>query len=224
MRIALADDEALFRKGIALLLKNAGTYSIEFEASNGKELLEKLDASEMLPDLVLMDLNMPEMNGIETAKILQEKYPDLKFIILSTYFSKSFIINMIESGAAAYLAKDSSPEHMIETIEGVIQNGFYYSQEVMKVVRENMVKKVKQAPSFSFKVDLTDRESEILQLICEEKTTAEIAEILFISPRTVEGHRNNLLSKLDCKNTAGLVIVAIQKGLVDLKKLRLSFE
>ncbi|MEZ4950923.1 MAG: response regulator transcription factor [Saprospiraceae bacterium] len=129
-----------------------------------------------------MDLNMPEMNGIETAKILQEKYPDLKFIILSTYFSKSFIINMIESGAAAYLAKDSSPDAHDRDHRRGHSKRFSLQSEVMKVVRENMVKKVKQAPSFSFRIDLTDRESEILQLICEEKTTAEIAEQLFISP------------------------------------------
>ena len=222
MKIAIADDEALFRKGIAMILQDTEGIELVFEAANGQELMDQLANQATPPDIVLLDLNMPEMNGIETAKALQAKYPGLKFIVLSTYYSKAFIINMIELGAAAYLAKNATPEEMEHTIREVADKGFYYNQQVMEVIRENMVKKTRPKLSTPFHAEITEREREVLQLICEELTTPEIAEKLFISPRTVHGHRNNLLSKLGCKNTAGLVVVAIQEGLVDVQRLRFS--
>ena len=219
MKIAIADDEALFRKGVIMLFSDFGA-SLAFEAANGEDLLEQLEKAEALPDILLLDLNMPEVNGVDAAKVIQQKYPNLKFIILSSYYSKVFILNMIELGAAAYLAKNASPEEMERTIREVIEKGFYYDQKVMEVVRENMLKKTRPAFKTPFGVTLSEREQEVLQLICEEMTTAEIAAKLFISPRTVDGHRNNLLQKLNCRNTAGLVIMALQEQLVDVKRLR----
>lgn len=221
--LAIADDEALFRKGISLLINDLDNMSLYFEAVNGKDLLdklEKLDSAGVQPDVLLLDLNMPEMNGIEAAKVIREKYPDLKFIVLSSYYSKAFIVNMIELGAAGYLAKNSAPEDMEHTIREVAAKGFFYDQKVMEVIRESMVKKTRPQLRVPFGIDISDREREVLQLICEEYTTPEIAEKLFISPRTVDGHRNNLLQKMDCRNTAGLVVVAIQQGLVDVKKAK----
>jgi len=219
MNIAIADDEALFRKGVAMLFADFGA-SLAFEASNGVELIDQLNRADPLPDILLLDLNMPDMNGIEAAKVIQQQYPDLKFIVLSTYYSKVFIVNMIELGAAAYLAKNASPEEMEQTIKEVAAKGFYYDQRVLEVIRENMLKKTRPPFKTPFGVTLSEREKEVLQLICEEMTTTEIAEKLFISPRTVDGHRNNLLQKLDCRNTAGLVIIAMQEQLVDVKRLR----
>ncbi len=219
MKIAIADDEALFRKGVALILSDFGA-ELVFEAANGTELLDQLSVAESLPDILLLDLNMPEMNGIEASKAIQEKYPNLKFIVLSSFYSKTYIINMIELGAAAYLAKKATPEEMEHCIREVAAKGFYYDQKVMEVIRENIVSKSRPQIKSPFKSGLSIREKEVLQLICEELTTSEIGAKLFISPRTVEGHRNNLLQKLDCRNTAGLVIVALQKQLVDLKRLR----
>ena len=215
IKIAIADDEALFRKGMKLLLENdSAEMQVALEAGDGDELLRQLRASESLPDVLLLDLNMPKTNGIEAAKIIREEFPVLKIIVLSTYFSNAFIINMIELGAAAYLPKNSDPEEVRRTIVEVLQNGFSYNQQVLEVIRDNMILKTKPKTPSSFHVELTARETEILQLICEEYTTGEIAEKLFISPRTVEGHRNHLLEKLGCKNTAGLVIYAVQHDLV----------
>ena len=219
MKIAIADDEALFRKGIARLFEDFGA-TLAFEAANGQELLDKLEKAEELPDILLLDLNMPNLNGIDAAKKINILYPELKFIVLSTYYTKVFIVNMIELGAAAYLAKNASPAEMEETIKQVSLKGFYYDRNVMEVIRENILTKSKPRFKTPFGVNLSEREKEVLQLICEEMTTQEIASQLFISPRTVDGHRNNLLQKLNCRNTAGLVIIAVQEQLVDIKRLR----
>ena len=214
IQIAIADDEALFRKGMRLLLEDDEEFTVILEAENGKELLDQLQKTNSLPDVLLLDLNMPEMNGVETAKSLQEKFPSIRIIVISTYFSKAFIINMIELGASAYLPKNSLPEEVEHTIREVYNKGFAYSEEVMKVIRENMINKTKNKPAFA--PELTQREKEVLQLICEQFTAGEIAEKLFISQRTVDGHRNNLLQKLNCRNTAGLVAYALQNQLITL--------
>jgi len=216
IKIAIADDEALFRKGMAMLLGEAEDLHIIAEAGDGKELLENLAKAEILPDILLLDMKMPNLNGIEAAKIIREKYSSIRIIVLSTYFSKAFIINMIEIGAASYLPKNTTPEEVESTIREVMTKGFSYNQQVLEVIRDNMIQKTKPKLNTPFGIDLTTREKEVLQLICEENTTSEIAEKLFISPRTVDGHRNNLLSKLGCKNVAGLVVFAIQHELVTI--------
>ena len=210
--IAIADDEALFRKGMKLILNEYKDCQIVMEAANGEELLNQLSSAESLPDILLLDLKMPKIDGIEAARILRQKYPELKFIVLSTHFSRAFILNMIELGAASYLPKNSEPDEVAKTIRGVYAKGFHYNDEVMAVIRDNLVNKTKTKPHFPFQ--LTAREKEILELICQQYTTREIGDKLFISPRTVDGHRNNLLAKMNCKNIAGLVAFAIQNQLV----------
>ncbi len=217
IRIAIADDEALFRKGMSHLIQDFDGMEVVMEADNGETLLQQLATESALPQVLLLDINMPVLNGIETAKILQKQYPDISIIVLSTFFSKAFIINMIELGAASYLPKNSLPEEVESTIREVADKGFSYNREVMEVIRENMIQKTRPKPILPFEIELTEREKEVLQLICEEYTNAEIAEKLFISPRTVDGHRINLLQKLGCRNTAGLVVQAIQNQLVHLK-------
>ena len=214
IKIAIADDEALFRKGMKLILDSYQTLQVDLEAENGLDLLEKLKHTEDLPDILLLDLKMPEMNGIEVAKVVQVKYPTLKTIVLSTHFSRAFIINMIELSAVAYLPKNSLPTEVVETIKAVYANGFYYNSEVLSIIRENIISKKK--PKAQFSLELTSREKEVLQLICEQYSAPEIADKLFISPRTVDGHRNNLLLKLNCKNVAGLVVVALQQQIVEI--------
>lgn len=216
IKVALADDEALFRKGMALLLSDYDDLEITLEASDGEDLIQKLRTIITLPDVLLLDMKMPKLNGVEAAKVLQEEFPKLKIVVLSTYFSKAFIINMIELGAGAYLPKNSTPDEVVGTIREVYHNGFSYNQAVLEVIRENMIQKTKPKIPSSFNIEITAREREILQLICEEYTTPEIAEKLYISPRTVDGHRNNLLEKLGCKNVAGLVVYAIQYQLVKI--------
>lgn len=214
IRIAIADDEALFRKGLQHLIEDFEGMEVILEADNGRHLLDQLAVADVPPDVLLLDMNMPEMNGVEAAKALQKQYPSIRIIVLSTYYSKKFIINMIELGASSYLPKNSLPEEVEKTIQEVYEKNFSYTDKVMAVIRENMIKKTKPRPVFT--VDLTSRETEILQLICEQYTATEIGEKLFISPRTVEGHRNNLLQKLNCRNTAGLVVYAIQNQVVNI--------
>lgn len=212
IKIGITDDATLFRKGLKLLLEDYDDISVVLEAIHGQDLLDKLQIASTEPNILILDLQMPILNGIETAKILKEKHPEIRIIILSTHYSKAFILNMIEVGAAAYLPKDADPDEFTDTIRNVYENGFHYNKDVWSIIQENMSKKQKIKPSFM--PSLTKREAEILQLICEQQTAAEIAEKLFISRRTVEGHRNNLLQKLNCRNIAGLVAYAIQNQLV----------
>jgi len=219
IKVSITDDEVLFRSGMQLLVNNFDGMEVLFQAGNGQELLDKLGEIEVYPDVALLDLKMPVLNGIETAKILTEKYPDIKIVVLSTYFSKPFVFNMLEIGAAGYLVKNSSPEDVELTINNVHENGFYYSPAVMEIIKDNLTNK-KRIPKPSFNLKLTRREKEILQLICEQYTNHEIGEKLFISSRTVDGHRNNLLQKMNCRNTAGLVSVAILQELIEIDPSR----
>ncbi|MCI4667287.1 MAG: response regulator transcription factor [Bacteroidia bacterium] len=216
--IGIVDDEVLFRKGLFRLVESIEGVKVVLEAGNGQDLLKQLqdlrDSGQELPDSLLLDLQMPVMNGVETAKALQQDFPEINVIILSTHFSKAFVLNMIELGASSYLSKSMPPEEMEKTILEVAEKGCYYNDEVMKIMIDNLRNKDKVKASFE--PQLTAREKEVLQLICEQHTAPEIAEKLFISRRTVESHRNNLLMKLNCKNIAGLVVYAIQHKLVKL--------
>lgn len=215
IKIALVDDEVLFRKGIAFLLQREANIEIVFESSNGEELISKLEENDNTPDIIIMDLKMPVLNGVEATKIIRKSFPQIKIIALTSYDSKSFIANMIQVGAVAYLIKNTTPKDLIKTINEVYTKGFYYNESVLKTIQETIVssKNSKGSLETSF---LSPREIEILQLICQQKTTTEIAEHLFLSPRTVEGHRNNLLLKTESRNIAGLVVYAIQNEIAVL--------
>lgn len=216
IKIIIVDDEVLFRKGISFLLNQEVNLDIIFEASCGEELLHFLeDPALPNPDIVIMDLKMHGINGVEATKIIHAKYPNIKIIALTSYNSNSFIANMIDVGAASYLVKNATPQELLHTIFEVAQNGFYYNDHVMKVIQDDVLgtKKTKCMLDTNF---LTSREVEILKLICSQKSTLEIANLLFISPRTVEGHRNNLLLKTESKNIAGLVVFAVQNEIMML--------
>jgi DNA-binding NarL/FixJ family response regulator len=215
IKIALVDDEVLFRKGISFLLQREDNIDIVFEASNGEELLSHLENDEIKPDIIVMDLKMPVLNGVEATKIIRKAFPDIKIIALTSYDTKSFIANMIQVGAVAYLIKNTTPKDLIHTINQVAKKGFHYNENVLQTIQETIVstKNTKGNLETGF---LSPREIEILQLICQQKTTLEIAEHLYLSPRTVEGHRNNLLLKTESRNIAGLVVYAIQNEIAVL--------
>ncbi len=217
INIAIADDEELFRKGIRFLLEKESNFNISYEAENGKNLINFITNTKKVPDVILMDLKMPEINGVEATKVIHKKNPDIKIIALTSYGGKSFITNMIDVGASSYLLKNTSPKMMIFTINKVFEKGFYYDEKVLKIIHENIISSSgKRIKSDLDKKLLSKREIDVLELICEQKTTSEIAEKLFISPRTVEGHRNNLLLKTQSKNVAGLVIYGIQKKIIEV--------
>ncbi|WP_158840548.1 response regulator transcription factor [Polaribacter sp. L3A8] len=217
INIIIADDEELFRKGIRFLLEREANLTISFEAENGKELIDFISNTEEKPDIILMDLKMPEINGVEATKIIHKKHPEIKIIALTSFDGKSFITNMIDVGASSYLLKNTSPKMVVHTINEVSDKGFYYDEKVLKIIHENIISSSgKRIKSDLDKKLLSKREIDVLELICDQYTTAEIADKLFISPRTVEGHRNNLLLKTQSKNVAGLVIYGIQKKLIEI--------
>jgi DNA-binding NarL/FixJ family response regulator len=219
INIIVTDDEVLFRQGIVFLLNKEKKYNILFEASNGKELLDYIQNSSLIPEIILIDLKMPELNGVETTKKLHEKYPQIKIIALSSYNSKSFILNMIQVGASAFLSKNNTPKELLKAIEEVYKNDFYYTPEVLKAIQQNINDGNKKTTSSFDENYISKREKEVLELICKQLSATEIGEKLYISPRTVDGHRNNLLLKTESKNTAGLVVYAIQNQLIDLENL-----
>ena len=214
IKIIVVDDEILFRKGICFLLGREKNIEIIFEASNGDELISFLQNNKNNhPDIIIMDLKMPVINGVEATKIIRKEFPELKIIALTSYDSKSFVANMIDVGAVSYLIKNTTPQELLTTIKEVASKGFYYTDYVLKIIQSDVLTNKKTKSNFDSNF-LSPREIEVLKLICIQKSTVEIADQLFISPRTVEGHRNNLLLKTESRNIAGLVVYAVQNELM----------
>lgn len=209
IRIAIAEDHELFREGLTSLLREEEGLELVFEASNGEELLESLKKNKV--DVVLLDLNMPVLNGKQTLNVLKSRYPKVRPIILTMFDSESYIAESIRLGARGFLAKHCSIERVVDTIYAVHEQGYYFNDEVSKSQLFKLVHDVGIEPTFKNET-LSTRECTILELICNEKTNNDIAELLCISVRTVEVHRQNLLRKTNAKNVAGLVIYAIKEG------------
>lgn len=211
INIIIVDDHSLFRNGMKLLLSNAGNFNILAEASNGKEFLEQLGKLE--PDIVLMDIDMPEMNGIEATNKALEMKPDLKIICLSMYGEEEYYYKMIEAGVSGFLLKNSDINEVKTAITSVYEGGKFFSQELLY----NVVKNIKTTQSNQEVVEnLSEREIEVLKQICIGLSNQEISQILHISKRTVDKHRANLLDKTNSKNTAHLVMYAIKNKLIDI--------
>ena len=217
IKIILADDEPLFRSGISFLLQREEGIEVVFEASDGEELIAYLKENTH-PDIIIMDLKMPNLNGVEATKIITEEFPDIKIIALTNYNTTSFIANMIHTGAASYLVKNTTPQNLITTIREVAGKGFYYDEDVMKVIKDRSSAK-KNSKFYPDNEALTNREKEILKLVCKQNSNKEIADKLFITIRTVEGHRNNLMLKTNSKNIASLIIFALQNEFITLEEL-----
>lgn len=210
IRLALADDQLLFRRGLVMLLRDMSGVQVIFECGNGEELLTGLRDNPI--DIVLLDLEMPVMNGLEALGHLRKEYPDVKVIVLSTHNKESFIALAMDTGAAGYMLKSADTDEIESAIRSVQESGYYYSDRVSHIMLHNVVTKQKVKPTFLEVDPLSERELEVLRGICRGLTNTEIAGQLFISPRTVEGHRNNMLLKTGAKNTAGLVVYAMTKG------------
>lgn len=215
IHVAIADDQLLFRECLVSNLKKFTDLDVYLEVSDGTELLEHIASSGRFPDVVLMDLKMPNMNGLETTQKLRELSPEACIIILSTHSEDEYVSRMIQQGINGYLAKNSTLEEVHLAIREAYENKFYFNDVVKRVLQSGGLGKRKKIAGIDRESFFTNREKEILELVCQEYTTPEIAGKLFLSIRTVDGHRNRLLEKTGAKNTAGLVMFAIRNRLVE---------
>ncbi len=215
IHIIIVDDHPIFIDGLSNLLKNETDISVVGSASNGKELLEKIKIIDA--DIVLMDINMPVMDGLEAAKILRLEYPEVKIIMLTMYDELGFIKESLDNGAKGYILKNIDKENLIKAIESVAAGKAYFDPNIHENMRLSFhykAKDDKSSPHHALLEQLTQREKEVLQLIAIGLTSIEIGEKLFISKNTVETHRKNLLVKLNAKNTPALLKIAYEAGLV----------
>lgn len=213
IKVAIADDHKIFRKGVVLSLRPFTNIRFVLEAENGDELLNNLPAS--VPDVVLMDLRMPVKDGIETTKQLSKQYPQVHVIVLSMYEDERFVYHLMENGAHGYLLKNAEPQEIRKAIMDVHEKGYYLNNFVNRILLKRAHAKQKTAPSLSQEITLSDKEQEVLKLICMEYTAQEIAHKMEISPRTVEAIKDRLMVRFGSKNTAGLVFFAVKNNLVD---------
>jgi DNA-binding NarL/FixJ family response regulator len=215
--IALADDHQLVRKGIRLLLEDIGKFKVIIEAGNGRELIDLIEEASALPELVLVDVNMPVMNGFDTVLELKEKFPELKMIALSVNDELHIIRDMIKAGANAYLFKDSSPEMFEKVLREVSEKGFYYSKSVVDSLISTEKGPAMQRSSEQDQLqNLSNREREFIKLCCSEMTYKEIADIMNVSQRTVDGYRESTFDKLNIKSRTGVVLFAFRSGLSEI--------
>ncbi len=205
-RILIADDHAMFRDGLASLLSSNRNWEIAKKVSDGLEVLRALETERF--DVILLDINMPGMNGIDTAEIVRQKYPQVKVLMLSMFNDIKNIQKVIKAGAHGYLLKDSSKKELVEGITTVLEGGTFFVDQVKEV----LIHGLRSENSFN-EVKLTDREKDILELICLELTTQQIAQKLDVSTHTVETYRKNLLAKTGAKNSVGLLKFALENKL-----------
>ncbi|HEV7782374.1 MAG TPA: response regulator transcription factor [Chitinophagaceae bacterium] len=213
IKIAIADDYKIYRDGLKVGLSADENLEVIAEADNGEDLLKLLETH--TPDVIIMDLKMPVMDGMEATKAVRKKYPLIKVLVVTMYEDDKFIIHMMENGANGYLLKNTEPDEIRRSIYAVHENGYYFNDVVNKALLKKLVLKNNLKPSFNQNVELTEREMEVLKLICEEKTATEIAKEIFLSPRSVEGIRQRLIEKVGVRNTAGLVMFAVKNNMVD---------
>jgi DNA-binding NarL/FixJ family response regulator len=210
LNIYIADDQTLFRKGMVRLLKSFSFTADVREAANGKEIIKLV--KEKTPDVILMDYEMPIMDGKEASAYILKNYPDVKIIMLSFHNETSHIIEMMQMGTHSYLIKNAEPEEVKKAIQAVVQNDFYNNELVAAAMRQGLVQASTAKPKIT---SLSDREIEVLKLTCEELSSKEIADKLNISDRTVQNHRANLIQKLGVRNTIGMVRFAYEHHLLD---------
>ncbi len=215
IHVAIADDHQLFREGLTLIIGSNQDFKLVLEADNGQILLDRIEKLEQKPDVILLDLKMPVKDGMETLRELKENYPDVKVLILTMLDEDDYILHLLDMGASGYLLKNSSAEEVITAIKTVAEKDFYFNDHISKIMLRGLRKKRKTPPALNNSTRITEREQEVLELLCHEMTTSEIAEKLFVSVRTVETHRKHLMEKLEAKNTAGIIYRAVKEGLVN---------
>jgi len=221
IKIALLDDDYLIVTLLKSFFGQNEMLEVVFDATDGYQLYKYLDEKDVLiPDVLLLDLKMKTVDGLEVLKQVKVKNPELKVIVISSHYQDNSVGFMAKEGVAAFLPKGISPFELIDIIRQVNDTGFYFNKKQMDVLREQISSKVPK-PHIETEDALTERETEIIKLLCQQKTAKEIGEILFIAQRTVEGHKNNIFIKTGVRNVAGLIVYALQKQIVSLDELPL---
>ncbi|MCO6499276.1 MAG: response regulator transcription factor [Vicingus serpentipes] len=210
IKVLLADDHLIIRDGIRYMLKGAKNVKVVAEAKNGREVIQYLEKNNGGVDVVLMDINMPELNGIDATEIISKRFKTVNVLALTMHAEESYIMSMIKAGALGYVLKESSKEELFQAIEMIALGKKYFSNDVSVTMINSMMDAGKKENS----AEISEREQAVLSLIIEGLTNIEIGKALHISNRTVESHRRNILQKLDVKNTADLVRYAIQNNLI----------
>ncbi len=211
IRVAIADDHVLLRNALAALINNSGQCKVIFETSNGIELIQKIK-EEQEPDVVILDLNMPEMDGYQTASYLQAKHPDVKVLMLTMYDSELILIRLLKAGVRGFMKKDIHPSELLIAVQSVHENGFYYSAQTSSKLA-GLFRDKDDNPILN-RIMLTETDIEFLKLSCTEMTYKEIAAAMKINPRAIDGLRDTLFTRLDIKSRVGLAMYAIKHGVV----------
>ncbi len=213
IRVAIADDHKIFRKGVILSLRHFSFIKFVLEAENGQDLIDNL--KEAKPHVVLMDLRMPVKDGIETTKYLTRHFPDIHVIVLTMHEDEHFVLQLMENGANGYLLKTTDPTEIKKAITDVMDKGYYLNNFVNRILLKKAHLKNKAVINFSPGIEINEKEKEVLELICMEFTSAEIGEKMSISARTVESIKERLMERFGSRNTAGLVFFAVKNNLID---------
>lgn len=213
IKVAIADDHKIFRKGVILSLRHYSNIKFVLEADNGDELLNGLE--EAKPDVVLMDLRMPVKDGIEATKFISRHFPNIGVIVLTMHEDERFVTHLMENGANGYLLKSTDPQEIKKAISDVAAKGYYLNNFVNRILLKRSHNKAKTAPSLNKDVEVTDKEKDVIRYICMEFTSQEIGDKMNISPRTVESIKERLMERFNVKNTAGLVFFAVKNNVID---------
>ena len=215
IKIAIADDHKIFRDGIKMALSDKENLKILWEAEDGKDMMHKIGIK--MPDVLLMDIRMPEIDGINAIQILRKEYETVKIIVLTMYDDHQMITKMMEMGANAYLTKTTDPEEIYEAILTCMNEDYYFNDLVNAAVMGKLMQKksVRQIYGDSIPVTFSEKEIKILQLLSEDKTTEEISKVIFLSPRTIETIRQNMKSKVNAKTIGGLIMYAMRNKLIE---------
>ncbi len=214
IRLVIADDHSVVLSGLRRLLKSAPEFSVVAEASSGEEAIAAIEKHK--PDIVMLDISMPGTNGIEATKIIRKNHPGTKILILTIHESEEYIYQMVQAGASGYLLKDAGRKELLAGVRAVAAGDRFFSPRVSKMMMEKFIERAQEEKRVVGDTPLTKRETEILRLIAQGLKSSQIAEKLFLSVRTVNTHRTNLMQKLDIHDRAGLVRYAIEKGIVSV--------
>ncbi len=213
IKVAIADDHKIFRKGVILSLRPYHNIKFVLEAENGEELIQGIEAAN--PDIILMDLKMPVKDGIETTKYINKHYPAIRILILTMYEDERFVGHLMDSGANGYLLKSTDPDEIKQGITDVMRTGFYLNNFVNRVLIKKNYAKQKFNANLNSEIIISEREKEVLSLVCMEYTAQEIAQKMDISARTVEAIKDRLMERFGVKNSVGLVFFAMKNSLID---------